>query len=67
MIRFIRALIYGAVAAMAATLVLDWLDRKAGTTTTTPRVAPLRANSDGLDQMSDDAKQALLDELAAQV
>ena len=67
MIRFIRALIYGAVAAIAATFVLDWLDRNANTPANPGRVEDGRSSRETIDKLGDDAKQALLDELASQV
>lgn len=67
MIRFIRALIYGAFAAVAATLLLDWFDRNRPAYDKPRRLDPGSADDSSIDQMGDDAKQALLDELAAQV
>jgi len=67
MIRFIRALIYGAFAAVAATLILDWLDRRMPSQKPAPRKAKIRPSGETIDRMGEDAKKALLDELAAQV
>ncbi len=67
MIRFFRALIYGAFAAIAASLLLDWLDHRLGSPSKPNLVESPRDSNSTVDQMGDDAKQALLDELAAQV
>ncbi len=67
MIRFFRALIYGALAAIAASLILDWLDHRVGSPSKPDRVESPRDSDSAIDQMGNDAKQALLDELAAQV
>jgi len=67
MIRFIRAVLYGAFAAIAATLFLDWLDRKRlPAKQLTPR-STSRPRSTKVENMDDEARKALLDELAAQV
>ena len=67
MIRFIRALIYGAFTAISVSLIVDWLDHRAGPPRKPDRVESPRDSNNELSQMGDDAKQALLDELAAQV
>ena len=67
MIRFIRALIYGAFAAVTATLIMDWLDHRASTSQGPNRVKSHQDHNSAVDQMGDEAKKALLDELAAQV
>ncbi len=67
MIRFIRALIYGAFSAIAATLILDWLERSRPALQKPSGLGSGEIPESTIDQMSDDARQALLDELAAQV
>ncbi len=67
MIRFFRALIYGAFTAIAVSLILDWLDHRVGSPSKPDLVESPRDSKSAVDQMGDDAKQALLDELAAQV
>ena len=67
MIRFFRALIYGACAAIAASLILDWLDHRLGSRSKPARMESPRDSNSAIDHMGDDAKKALLDELAAQV
>jgi len=67
MIRFFRALIYGAFAAIAASLIMDWLNHRAGSQSKPDLVESPRDSNSAVDQMGDDAKKALLDELAAQV
>ena len=67
MIRFFRALIYGAFAAIAASLILDWLDHRVGSPSKPDLVESPSDSNSAFDQMGDDAKKALLDELAAQV
>ncbi|MCH8122303.1 MAG: hypothetical protein IH853_04195 [Bacteroidetes bacterium] len=67
MTRFIRALIYGAFAAFAATIVLNWLDRELNAPEKQDRLKTPAKSDPSIDRMGDDAKQALLDELASQV
>ena len=67
MVRFIRALLYGAFAAFVATLFLDWLDSDLNASTKADEFDASSDEGDRVDQMGDDAKQALLDELATQV
>ncbi|GMQ81501.1 MAG: hypothetical protein BMS9Abin05_0933 [Rhodothermia bacterium] len=67
MTRFIRALIYGAFAAFVATVVLDWLDRDLNAPTKPDRLNAPEKPERSIDKLGDEAKQALLDELAAQV
>ena len=67
MIRFIRALIYGAFTAISVSLILDWLDHRTSGPASRNRVESPRDSESTISQMGDKAKQALLDELAAQV
>jgi hypothetical protein len=67
MIRFIRAVLYGAFAAIAATLILDWLDRKRPPAGQLTSRSTARPRSTKVENMDDEARKALLDELAAQV
>ncbi len=67
MTKFIRALIYGAFAAFAATVILDWLDRDLNAPEKSDRINAPGNSESTIDKLGDEAKQALLDELAAQV
>ena len=67
MVRFIRALLYGAFAAFAATLFLDWLDRDLNGANKAGELSTSSDADESIDRIGDEAKQALLDELAAQV
>lgn len=67
MTRFIRALIYGAFAAVVATFLLDWLDRDLNAREKPDRLKGPGKENRSIDRLGDEAKQALLDELAAQV
>lgn len=68
MIRFIRALIYAAGAAILGSLFLDWLDRnKPKEKTDTLRLDTTSNEDQTIERLDDDTRQALLDELASQV
>lgn len=68
MIRFIRALIYAAGAAILGSLFLDWLDRNKPTKKTDKLRLDASSNEDQtIERLDDDTRQALLDELASQV
>lgn len=67
MVRFIRALLYGAFAAFAATMLLDWLDRELNRPSKDEKLTASSDDESYIDALGDEAKQALLDELAAQV
>lgn len=68
MIRFIRALIYAAGAAILGSLFLDWLDRNQPKQKTgRPRLDATSNEDQTIERLDDDTRQALLDELASQV
>ena len=70
MIRFIRGILYGVAAGIAAAFILDYLDNvqdQSGRRSAAPRdrlSPPPPAEEDGL---SDEARKALLDELGSQL
>ena len=64
MIRFIRAVIYSIAAAIAASFILDWLDRTANTAR---RHKDEMKEENAIDKLGNDEKERLLDELSAHV
>lgn len=71
MIRFLRGLIYGIAAGLTAAIVLEYLDdgRRVGRSERPLLSGGTNAapGSDADENLSDDARQALIDELSAQL
>jgi len=73
MIRILRGLIYGIAAGIAAAFVIDYLDNKKQDASapqlplSTGSKQPSEAEADPNENLSSEARQALLDELGAQL